>query len=191
MAHSVIFKPENSALVRSQGPEDSMPDSGKFKDLYLNSAVTYPCQGGGLTGRDGIRTLVIVLSTLHLISWVPVRQRSGGAGLPRSCGPWQNETRLRNSAPSSLVRWPVGRTPNETLPSCWAGQSVHASTLVCYYCVFLPPFRMYSCAISASSLESGRNRPKRAGDAGTRPGCNPAPVTRVLRRAAARNGGET
>ena len=22
-----------------------MPDSGKFKDLYLNSAVTYPCQG--------------------------------------------------------------------------------------------------------------------------------------------------
>ena len=23
-----------------------MPDSGKFKDLYLNSAVTYPCQGG-------------------------------------------------------------------------------------------------------------------------------------------------
>ena len=44
MAHSVIFKPENSALVRSQGPEDSMPDSGKFKDLYLNSAYTYPCQ---------------------------------------------------------------------------------------------------------------------------------------------------
>ena len=27
-----------------------MPDSGKFKDLYLNSAHTYPCQGGGLTG---------------------------------------------------------------------------------------------------------------------------------------------
>ena len=26
-----------------------MPDSGKFKDLYLNSAHTYPCQGG-LTG---------------------------------------------------------------------------------------------------------------------------------------------
>ena len=23
-----------------------MPDSGKFKDLYLNSAVTYPCQPG-------------------------------------------------------------------------------------------------------------------------------------------------
>ena len=46
MAHSVIFKPENSALVRSQGPEDSMPDSGKFKDLYLNSAYTYPCQPG-------------------------------------------------------------------------------------------------------------------------------------------------
>ena len=23
-----------------------MPDSGKFKDLYLNSALTYPCQGG-------------------------------------------------------------------------------------------------------------------------------------------------
>ena len=23
-----------------------MPDSGKFKDLYLNSAHTYPCQGG-------------------------------------------------------------------------------------------------------------------------------------------------
>ena len=22
-----------------------MPDSGKFKDLYLNSAHTYPCQG--------------------------------------------------------------------------------------------------------------------------------------------------
>ena len=22
-----------------------MPDSGKFKDLYLNSALTYPCQG--------------------------------------------------------------------------------------------------------------------------------------------------
>ena len=21
-----------------------MPDSGKFKDLYLNSALTYPCQ---------------------------------------------------------------------------------------------------------------------------------------------------
>ena len=47
MAHSVIFKPENSALVRSQGPEDSMPDSGKFKDLYLNSAHTYPCQRKG------------------------------------------------------------------------------------------------------------------------------------------------
>ena len=24
-----------------------MPDSGKFKDLYLNSALTYPCQGMG------------------------------------------------------------------------------------------------------------------------------------------------
>ena len=24
-----------------------MPDSGKFKDLYLNSALTYPCQRGG------------------------------------------------------------------------------------------------------------------------------------------------
>ena len=24
-----------------------MPDTGKFKDLYLNSALTYPCQGGG------------------------------------------------------------------------------------------------------------------------------------------------
>ena len=23
-----------------------MPDSGKFKDLYLNSAHTYPCQPG-------------------------------------------------------------------------------------------------------------------------------------------------
>ena len=23
-----------------------MPDTGKFKDLYLNSAHTYPCQGG-------------------------------------------------------------------------------------------------------------------------------------------------
>ena len=23
-----------------------MPDSGKFKDLYLNSALTYPCQQG-------------------------------------------------------------------------------------------------------------------------------------------------
>ena len=34
-----------------------MPDSGKFKDLYLNSAHTYPCQGGSpgffrLTGRQ-------------------------------------------------------------------------------------------------------------------------------------------
>ena len=25
-----------------------MPDSGKFKDLYLNSAHTYPCQGRGV-----------------------------------------------------------------------------------------------------------------------------------------------
>ena len=24
-----------------------MPDSGKFKDLYLNSAHTYPCQPAG------------------------------------------------------------------------------------------------------------------------------------------------
>ena len=29
-----------------------MPDSGKFKDLYLNSAVTYPCQRA--TGGVGL-----------------------------------------------------------------------------------------------------------------------------------------
>ena len=51
MADSVIFKSENPALVRSQSPEDSMPDSGKFKDLYLNSAHTYPCQGADTPSR--------------------------------------------------------------------------------------------------------------------------------------------
>ena len=75
--------------------------------------------GGGVS-KDGIRNPVIVLSTSCLISWFPVRQRSGGARLPRSCGPWQNETRPRNSAPSSPVRWPTCRTPSETLPSYWA-----------------------------------------------------------------------
>ena len=40
-----------------------MPDSGKFKDLYLNSAHTYPCQpppprlSGALTGFDPGRTV--------------------------------------------------------------------------------------------------------------------------------------
>ena len=28
-----------------------MPDSGKFKDLYLNSAHTYPCQAPGPPSR--------------------------------------------------------------------------------------------------------------------------------------------
>ena len=33
-----------------------MPDSGKFKDLYLNSALTYPCQPP--LGMDGKATAI-------------------------------------------------------------------------------------------------------------------------------------
>ena len=64
----------------------------------------------------------------------------------------------------------------------------HVTKAVCSYCVFQPLFRMYSCVVSANSLESGRNGPeppKRNTAAGL------APVTQVLRRAAARNEGET
>ncbi len=34
--------------------------------------------------KDGIRNPVIVVSTSCLVSWFPVRQGSGGAGLPRA-----------------------------------------------------------------------------------------------------------
>ena len=38
-----------------------MPDSGKFKDLYLNSALTYPCQPP--LGMDGEGNRHILFST--------------------------------------------------------------------------------------------------------------------------------
>ena len=116
-------------LAGTQAQPGGHPPCPRLKTPYL------PLSGGG-----GIRALVIVLSTLHLISWFPVRQRMGGAGLPSAHAPERSGPRRRNSAPSSLVRWPAGRTPSETLPSCWAGQLVHTSRPVCYYCVFSPHF---------------------------------------------------
>ena len=44
-ARSMIFKPKNSALARSQGLASLRSTPVNSKDLYLNPAVTYPCQG--------------------------------------------------------------------------------------------------------------------------------------------------
>ena len=43
-----------------------MPDSGKFKDLYLNSAHTYPCQTGG--APCGANFIIICVINITLMS---------------------------------------------------------------------------------------------------------------------------
>ena len=64
----------------------------------------------------------------------------------------------------------------------------HLTKAVCSYCVFQPLFPMYSCVVSANSLESRQNRPEPP-KRNTADGL--APMRQVLRRAAARNEGET
>ena len=103
MAHSVIFKPENSALVRSQGPEDSMPDSGKFKDLYPKFSPYLPLSGppgggwapaptgGGPAGPAG-----------------PTPQAAGRPAPPEAGGPERPLQRRRSPArPGGAASGPV------------------------------------------------------------------------------------
>ena len=83
----------------------------------------------------------------------------------------------------AVVPGPLANRSNAKRNSPHAGQVVQTSTLVCYYCVFSPHLSMYSCAMSANSLVSGQNVPKRAGDAGTRLRRHPVSGTTVKRRA--------
>ena len=65
-----------------------MPDSGKFKDLYLNSAHTYPCQGrtprSGQTGWRGDSLLVMALAlTVLFIAIYPAAHQHIGRTIKR------------------------------------------------------------------------------------------------------------
>ena len=112
---------------------------------------------------------------------------AGGAELPESHRLERSGPRPRNYAPSCLVRCQPLERQAKLSPQIGQVGS-HATRAVCNYCVFQPLFPMCSCVVSANSLESRRNgpeRPKRTTAAGL------APVRQVLRRAAARNEGET
>ena len=49
-ARSMIFKPKNSALARSQGPEEPVLGSGKLEGFIPKFSGYIPLSGGGLTG---------------------------------------------------------------------------------------------------------------------------------------------